>query len=148
VVLVIYGAREPNERSEVNDMSSRPRPSSRRQSTLTIVGVTVLVLGLSIASIVLVAGAGRSKATGATGAPGDWQDSSLSIEDSKVSTRDVEMYDGKLGMLALKLSNAFHQPESLALIIAATSSLFAVGCFYVSHRLNSNQPPGDDDSLP
>ncbi len=132
----------------MNDKSSRPRPSSRRQSTLTIVGVTVLVLGLSIASIVLVAGAGRSKATGANGAPGDWQDSSLSIEDSKVSTRDVEMYDGKLGMLALSVSNAFRQPESLAMIIATTSSLFALGCFYVSRRLSSVQSPEDDDPLP
>jgi hypothetical protein len=131
----------------MNVKLSMPRPSLRRRSTLNIVGVTVLVLGLGIASIVLVVGARRSNGTGATGAPGDWQDTSLSVEDSKVSTHDVEMYDGKLGMLGLKLTNAFHQPESLAMIIAATSSLIAVGCFFVSRRLY----PGDsteDDLLP
>ena len=80
---------------------------------------------------------------------GDWHDDTLSVEDSKASSRDVEMYDGKLGMLALKLSDAFHQPESLAMIIAVTSSLVAVGCFFVSRRLDSDQPPdppiGTDD---
>jgi hypothetical protein len=141
-------AREPNERNEVNAKSSMVRPSSRRQLMLNVVGVTMLVLGLSIASIVLVTGAGRSKTQGATGAAGDWQDSSLSIEDSKASSRDVEMYNGKLGMLALKLSDAFKQPESLAMIIATTSSLFALGCFFVSRRLYSDPPPEDDDLLP
>ncbi|MGO9244837.1 MAG: hypothetical protein ACLPT4_03810 [Verrucomicrobiia bacterium] len=132
----------------MNDKSSMPRLSSRRQSTLNIVGVTVLVLGLSIASIVLVAGAGRSKAPDAADTSGDWQDNSLSIEDSKASSHDLEMYDGKLGMLALKLSDAFHQPESLATIIAAASSLVALGCFYVSRRLYSDRPSEDDDLLP
>lgn len=115
---------------------------------LKVVGVTVLVLGLSIASIVLVAGAGRLKAPGAADATGDWQDDSLSLEDSKASSHDLELYDGKMGMLALKLSDAFHQPESLAMIIATTSSLVALGCFYVSRRLNSDPSPEDDDLLP
>jgi hypothetical protein len=114
---------------------------------LNVVGVTMLVLGLSMASIVLVTGA-RSKTQGATGAAGDWQDGSLSIVDSKASSRDVEMYNGKLGMLALRLSDAFKQPESLAMIIATTSSLFALGCFFVSRRLYSAHPPEDDDLLP
>ncbi len=137
-----------NERRDVNTSSYLPRSSSKRRPTLDIVGVIVLVVGLSTASIVLVMGASRATGPGATGAPGDWQDQSLSIEDSKVSSHDVEMYDGKLGMLALRLSNAFRQPESLAMIIATTSSLFALGCFYVSHRLSSDQSPEDDDPLP
>jgi hypothetical protein len=114
---------------------------------LNIVGVIVLVLGLSIASIVLVVGARRAKAAGAGGAPGDWQDNSLSIQDSKASSHDLEMYDGKLGMLGLKLSDAFHQPESLAMIIATTCSLVAVGCFFVSRRLSSDRPTEEDDGL-
>jgi hypothetical protein len=116
------------------------RPS-RPQSTLNIVGVIVLVLGLSIASIVLVAG--RPKATADTDASGDWHDDTLSVEDSKSSSRDLEMYNGKMGILAVRLSEAFHQPESLAMIIAVTSSLVAVGCFYVSRH----QPPEDNDLL-
>lgn len=123
------------------------RPSSRVESMLNIVGVIVLVLGLSIASIVLVVGARRAKAAGAGGAPGDWQDNSLSIQDSKASSHDLEMYDGKLGMLGLKLSDAFHQPESLAMIIATTCSLVAVGCFFVSRRLSSDRPTEEDDGL-
>lgn len=137
-----------NERNEVNAESPLPRPSSKRQSTLNIVGVIALVVGLSVASIVLVLGARRSNGPGAAGTSGDWQDDSLSTEDSKASTRDVEMYNGKLGMFALELSDAFHQPESLAMIIAAASSLFALGCFYVSHRLSPGQSPEDDDLLP
>ena len=141
-------AHEPNEDSEVNDKSSMPRPASRRPSTLNIVGVTVLVLGLSIASIVLVVGGSRSKAPDAADTSGDWQDNSLSIEDSKASSHDLEMYDGNLGMLTVKLMDAFHQPESLAMIIAAASSLVALGCFYVSHRLYSDRPSEDGDLLP
>jgi hypothetical protein len=113
--------------------------SSRGQLTLNIVGVIALVLGLSIASIVLVVGAGRAKTT--AGAPGEWQDNSLSIEDSKAAAHDLEMYNGKMGMLAVKLSDAFHQPESLAMIIAAGSTLIALGCFFVARRLPPPAPP-------
>ncbi|MGD1018559.1 MAG: hypothetical protein ABSA12_04495 [Verrucomicrobiia bacterium] len=136
-----------NERRDVNARSYLPRSSPKRQSTLNIVGVIVLVVGLSTASIVLVMGAGRSTGPGVSGAPGDWQDQSLSIEDSKASSHDVEMYNGKLGLLALRVSNAFRQPESLAMIIATTSSLFALGCFFVSRRLSSGQSPENDDPL-
>lgn len=120
-------------------------PSRRRGSTLNIVGVTVLAVGLGIASIVLVAGARRAKGPGDTDASGSWQDDSLSVEDSKASTRDVEMYNGKLGMLSLELSDALRQPESLAMIIAVASSLIAVGCFYFSYRFPPDPPVGTDD---
>jgi hypothetical protein len=137
----VIRAHETNKPSEVNDKSSMARPS-RSQSTLNIVGVIVLVLGLGIASIVLVAG--RSKATGDTDTSGDWHDDTLSVEDSKSSSRDLEMYDGKLGMLSLKLMEAFQQPESLAMIIAAGSTLFALACFYISRRVPPDPPVGAD----
>jgi len=132
----------------MNARSSTFRSSSQRRSTINIIGVTVLVLGLSVASVVLVMGVRRSNGTGAAGAPGDWQDNSLSVEDSKASSHDLEMYNGKMGMLALKLTEAFQQPESLAMIIAVTSSLIAVGCFYVSRQLYSDHSTEDEDPLP
>lgn len=113
-------------------MNNRPAISGSsfgRQSTLNTVGVIVLVLGLTAASIVLVRGLGQSNSQAASNSPDDWQDNTLSIQDSKASSHDVEMYDGKLGLLTLELSHAFHQPESLAMIIATTSTLFALGCF-------------------
>jgi hypothetical protein len=113
--------------------------SSRGRSTLNIVGVAVLALGLSAASLVLLRGSTNGRST--SDAAGDWQDDSLSIEDSKASTHDVEMYDGKMGMLALKLSDLFHQPESLAMMIAGGSTLIALGCFYVARRLPPPEPP-------
>jgi hypothetical protein len=113
--------------------------------TLNTVGVIVLVLGLAAASIVLVRGLGQSKDQAAASSPGGWQDNTLSIQDSKASSHEVEMYNGKLGLLTLKLSNAFHQPESLALIIAAGSTLVALGCFFVSHRLPPDPPIGTKD---
>ena len=113
--------------------------SSRGPLMLKSVGVIVLVLGLGIASIVLVVGAGRAKTT--AGATGEWQDNSLSIEDSKAAAHDLEMYNGKMGMLAVKLSDAFHQPESLAMIIAAGSTLIALGCFFVARHLPPPAPP-------
>jgi hypothetical protein len=134
-----------NEHYGVNATTSPPRPPARRRATLDIVGVIVLVLGLSIATIVLVTGADRLKSATPSGAPGDWQDTTLSIQDSKASSHDLEMYDGKLGMLTLWLSDAFHQPGSLALIIAVASSLVAVGCFYLSHRFPPEPPVGTDD---
>ena len=106
--------------------------SSKQQSTLNILGVLVLVLGLAAASIVLVRGQAGNQITSNP----DWQDDTLAVQDSKSSSYDVERYDGKMGLLAVKLLDAFHQPQSLALIIAAGSTLFALGCFYISRRFS------------
>jgi hypothetical protein len=121
--------RREEEQAAVNNRPAISGSSFGRQSTLNTVGVIVLVLGLTAASIVLVRGLGQSNSQAASNSPDDWQDNTLSIQDSKASSHDVEMYDGKLGLLTLELSHAFHQPESLAMIIATTSTLFALGCF-------------------
>ncbi|HTS20046.1 MAG TPA: hypothetical protein VMP11_20900 [Verrucomicrobiae bacterium] len=129
----------------MNNKVAFPGLSSQRHSALNILGVAVLALGLTAASIVLL----RANPNVPGAASGDWQDNSLSIQDSKASSRDVEMYDGKLGLLTVKLSNTFHQPESLAMIIAAGSTLFALGCFIVARRLPPPDPPiGTKDFSP
>jgi len=123
------------------------RAPSPRHSALNSIGVAVLALGLAASGVILARGKPTTPSTAV--APGDWQDTTLSLQDSKVSSRDVEMYDGKLGLLTVKLSNAFHQPESLAIIIAAGSTLAALGCFYVARRLPPPEPPiGTKDFSP
>jgi len=112
---------------------------------LNTVGMLVLVLGLTAASLVLVRGLGQSNNPAASNSPDDWQDNTLSLQDSKAASHDLEMYDGKLGMLSFKLSDAFHRPESLALIIATASTLVALGCFFVSRRLPPDPPIGTRD---
>jgi hypothetical protein len=39
------------------------------------------------------------------------------------------MYYGKAGMLAVRLRDWFEQPESLAIILATSSTLAALACF-------------------
>ena len=106
---------------------------------LNVVGVVVLAVGLSAASIVLVRGSSNGR--GASNPAGEWQDNSLSLEDSKAASHDLEMYNGKMGMLAVKLSDAFHRPESLAMIITGGSTLIALGCFFVARRFPPPEPP-------
>jgi hypothetical protein len=112
---------------------------------LNTVGTFVLVLGLAAASLVLVLGLRQAANPAGSNSPDDWQDDTLSLEDSKASTHDLEMYDGKMGMLTVKLTDAFHNPESLAMIIATASTLVALGCFFVSRRLPPDPPIGTND---
>jgi len=118
---------------------------SRHQTMLNTIGMLVLVLGLAAASLVLLRGLRQSNNPAASNSPDDWQDDSLSLQDSKASSHDLEMYNGKLGMLTVKLSDAFHRPESLAMIIATASTLVALGCFFVSRRLPPDPPIGTKD---
>jgi len=75
--------------------------------------------------------------------PGDWQDSTLSVEDSKIASRDIEMYYGKIGFLVIRLSDWWKRPESKAIILATTSTLIAAGCFFAARRLSpdTSSPP-------
>lgn len=118
---------------------------SRHQTMLNTIGMLVLVLGLAAASLVLLRGLRQSNNPAASNSPDDWQDDSLSLQDSKASSHDLEMYNGKLGMLTVKLSDAFHRPESLAMIIATASTLVALGCFFVSRHLPLDPPTGTKD---
>ena len=116
----------------VNNNSPIPNLPATRRTTLYAIGVLVLVLGSAIAAIVYWTG--QSRSVPQSNAAGDWRDSTLSTQDSKVSSRDVELYYGKIGMLVVKFQDWFHQPASWAILIATISTLTAVACFRAAHR--------------
>ncbi len=100
----------------------------------------MLLLGLTSACLVFWIGqrriARQSKSGSTATAEGDWQDSTLSVQDSKAASRNVELYYGKLGFLVVKLSDWWERPESKAIVIATVSTLFAAGCFLAARRLS------------
>jgi hypothetical protein len=117
----------------VNDNAAIAGSSAKRQSTLNRVGVIVLLLGIGVAGIVYWIQQNRSAQTASSEA-GDWRDSTLSLEDSKISSRDVELYNGKIGMLMVRLTDDLKRPEALPILIATISTLTALGCFLVARR--------------
>ena len=98
----------------------------RRIASLNTVGVIVLVIGMS--SAVLVYRLGQNRSANST-TNSEWKDGSLALTDSKTSTRDIELYGGKLEVLMVKWLEWLQHPESLAIIIAAVATLIALGCF-------------------
>ena len=121
-------------------LSQLPGSSPKPGAALNRLGVVVLLLGLTSACLVFWIGqrriAGQSKSGATTTAEGGWQDSTLSIKDSKKASHDVELYYGKLGFLVVKLSDWWERPESKAVILAAASTLIAAGCFFAARRLS------------
>ena len=98
-------------------------------------GVIVLLGGMSSAGFVYRLG--QAPATAAA-APGDWQDSSLTLLDSKTSTRTIELYGGKVEVLMVKVLEWFQRPASQALLIATVAVLVALGCFLVAGQLSTS----------
>ena len=121
--------------------------SPKLGATLNRLGVVVLLLGLTSACLVFWIGqrriAKQSKSGATTTAEGDWQDSTLSFEDSKKASRDVEIYYGKMGFLMIRLSDWWKRPESKAIVLATASTLIAAGCFFAARRLSPDalSPP-------
>jgi hypothetical protein len=99
-------------------------------------GVLVFVLGTGSAGLVYwhapQSSASPPNGQGTSTVESGWQDGTLSPQDSKKSSRDLELYYGKAGMLTIRLRDWLGQPETLAIIIAAVSTLAAVGCFLVA----------------
>lgn len=122
----------------VNDKPATPNSSFRRRAALNTLGVVVLLLGLGSASLVYWSAQARSarlsndQAT--LNAGGGWQDGSLSLVDSKKSSHDLELYNGKVGVLAARLQDWCEKPESWAIMIATISTLTALCCFLAAHR--------------
>ena len=118
---------------EVNDNALIPASSSRHRKLFHTLGVLVFVVGVGIAGVVDWNGHHRTGShQGTSAADGSWQDGSLSLQDSKKSSHDIELYSGKAGMLAVRLRDWAGQPESLAIIIATISTLTALACFFVA----------------
>jgi hypothetical protein len=103
-----------------------------RPATLNTIGVIVLLLGIVIACAVYWSGQAGSGSQAT--ADGDWTDNTLSLQDSKSSTHDVEMYGGNLEMVMVKFTNALKEPGSQAALIVAVSTLVALGCFVAARR--------------
>ena len=101
----------------------------RHTATLNIVGVIVLFVGISSAALVYRLG---QKSTLPSPTNGGWQDSTLSLTDSKTSTRNIELYGGKVEVLMVKLQDWLQHPESMAILIATISALIAAGCFFAA----------------
>ena len=99
---------------------------------LNAVGVIVLIIGLGSAILLY-----RQCRPATVQHEGEWQDSTLTLTDSKSNTRDIEMYGGKLEVLMVQCLEWLHRPESLAIFIAVTSVLVALGCFLVARYLST-----------
>lgn len=98
----------------------------------------MLLMGIVGACIVYAIGQNRSAGPSAK-AEGAWQDGSLAPADSKSFSHDVEMYNGKLGVLVVKwwdLWDTLKRPGSVAIMIAAGSVVTACGCFIAAKRNN------------
>ena len=104
----------------------------RHAATLNTVGVIVLLV--AIGSAVLVYRLGRNRPATST-MNSDWRDSSLSPSDSKVATRDIELYGGKVEVLMVKWLGWLQRPEFPVIIIAALSALIALCCFLAARLL-------------
>jgi hypothetical protein len=102
-------------------------------SRLNAVGVLVLLLGLSSALLLY-----RQNRPATSTPTGDWKDSTLSLTDSKTSTRNIELYGGQLEVLMVKWQAWLRRPESQALLIATTSALIALVFFLVARRFSSD----------
>jgi hypothetical protein len=122
----------------VNDNVAIPSSSSNSPGMLNRLGLVVLVAGLVSAGVVYWAGQNRSAQQQATPtADGEWRDGTFSTEDSKIATRNVELYGGPVEMLMVKFEDALKRPEWQAILIATTSILIALACFLAAHRLSS-----------
>jgi len=101
-------------------------------SRLNLVGVIVLVVGLS--SAILLYWRNRPATSAAAG---EWKDSTLSLTDSKANTHDIEMYGGKLEVLMVQCLDWLHRPQSQAILIASTATLVGLICFLLAARQRS-----------
>jgi len=114
----------------------------RHAELLKTVGVAVLVLGLIASSILFWVGEGnfvtssRGQETFEPG--GSWKGGTLSLEDTKGSSRTTEMNFGKIGVLVAGWLHRFEElkpHQMLAIVIAAMAVLIAISCFVIAQRL-------------
>jgi hypothetical protein len=126
------------EEAVMNDVTATRGSSWKRRTMFNSLGIIVLILGLVGACFVYVVGQNRA-ATQGTNADGTWQDGSLAPADSKSFSHDVQMYNGTAGVLVVKwweFCDALKQPGSVAIMIAAGSTVAACGFFMAAKRNN------------
>jgi hypothetical protein len=119
-----------------------PNSLLKRRTALNLFGIVVLLLGIGSASLVYWTGEDRSprqsKSQGTSNVENGWKDSTLSPEDSKGSSRGIEMLYGKLGVLLIsswhRCQELLNGPKSGAAMIAIISALTAFTCFVLAIR--------------
>jgi hypothetical protein len=125
-----------------------PMPNSsleRRVELYKTVGVAVLVLGLITSSILYWGGEQiflSSSHERESDPGGSWKDGSLSPEDAKGSSRTIEMNYGKIAVLVTGWLHRWMELKPhqwLAILIATVTTLIAIGCFMIAHRLQRAQ---------
>ena len=123
-------------------MPIQSSPLQRRAELFKTVGVAVLVLGFIAASIIYWSGEKRSATSSQdreiSNLGGSWKDGTLSPEDSKGSSRTIEMNYGKVAVL---IENWLHRWEELkphqllAVVTATSATLIATCCFLIAKHL-------------
>jgi multisubunit Na+/H+ antiporter MnhE subunit len=125
-----------------NKLPIKSSSASQRAELLKTFGVAALVLGFIAATIVYWVGENRS--TIASQSPqtsnleNSWKDSTLSPEDSKGSSRTIEMNYGKVAVLVVNWLHWWKRlkpHEWLAGAIATCAIFVAISCFSIANRL-------------
>jgi hypothetical protein len=124
-----YGGKRFFYAMTVNDKTTSSNMSLKLRARLRMIGVVVLLLGISSACIVYWIGT-RSA---------DLADDPLLAGYSKAESRQIEILIGKMGLLMVNFMDALKRPETQAFIIAGISTLIAFGCFYFARLLDNEQ---------
>jgi len=114
-----------------NDQNAGLRPPPKRSARLRLIGVVVLLLGLTAAGLLYWI---RTH----TGEP---TEDELLAGNAKAESRQVEILYGKMGLLTHELSEDLKQPGTQACLIAVASILVAAGFFYVARLSDDDEPP-------
>jgi hypothetical protein len=112
----------------------------RRRTALNLLGILVLLLGIGSASIVYRTENNRWQSTNQENpkVQNGWQDSTLSPDDAKGSSRDLELLYGKVGALVISFWNRceefFRHPATGEIVIGLISVVLAFLCFLMANR--------------
>jgi hypothetical protein len=114
----------------------------RRRNALNLLGIIVLVLGIGGAAVLYWTGKSRSPGQAMNRetptVENGWKDSTLSPDDTKGSSRDLELLYGKVGSLVISFWHRcelfFTSPASAATVIGLVSAVLAFLCFLMANR--------------
>jgi flagellar basal body-associated protein FliL len=121
-----------------NDKTAEHHSSSKRAARLRLIGIIVLLLGISSAGAVYWLG---------TRSP-DVSDDLSMVGYNKAQTRQMGMLYGKMGPVIEEWFDDLKQPGTQAEIIVAVSILIAAGCFYFARLLGHDDAPSDGGARP
>jgi hypothetical protein len=118
-------------KESIENENSALSSSSERSSNLRFLAIVILVIGFGLAALIYPH---RSPSAGDGSTDGDPAngDAPLSLQDSRRDSRELEIYNGKLGVLVDKwvgIGHAWMQPKPLAITIALVSGIAAFGVF-------------------